>query len=99
LPRQPSIRQAWSVLVLYETAEYGHGGGMMEELLRSNDLVYLSFVRHVLEEEGIDFLQLDDHMSVLEGSIGVLPRRIMVASELIEQAKRALGNASLTIQD
>ncbi len=44
----------------------------MEELLRSNDLVYLSFVRHVLEEEGIDYLQLDDHMSALEGSIGVI---------------------------
>jgi hypothetical protein len=69
----------------------------MEELLRSNDLVYLSFVRHVLAEEGIDFLQLDDHMSALEGSIGALPRRIMVASELLERAKLAIGNASLTI--
>ncbi len=69
----------------------------MEELLRSNDLVYLSFVRHVLEEEGIEFMQLDDHMSALEGSIGALPRRIMVASELLERAKSAIGNASLTI--
>lgn len=69
----------------------------MEELLRSNDLVYLSFVRHVLSEEGIDYLQLDDHMSALEGSIGALPRRIMVARELTERAKLALGNASLTI--
>ncbi len=69
----------------------------MEELLRSNDLVYLSFVRHVLAEEGIDFLQLDDHTSAVEGSLGILPRRIMVASELLERAKLALGNASLTI--
>lgn len=69
----------------------------MEELLRSNDLVYLSFVRHVLAEEGIDFLQLDDHMSVMEGSVGVLPRRIMVASDLLARAKTALGNAALTI--
>ena len=69
----------------------------MEELLRSNDLVYLSFVRHVLEEEGIEFMQLDDHMSALEGSIGALPRRIMVASELLDRAKSAIGNASLTI--
>ena len=51
----------------------------MEELLRSNDPVYLSFVRHVLAEEGIDYLVLDEHMSALEGSIGVLPRRILVA--------------------
>ncbi len=69
----------------------------MEELLRSNDLVYLSFVRHVLNEEGIDFLQLDDHMSVMEGTVGVIPRRIMVATGLLRRAKMALGNAALTI--
>jgi hypothetical protein len=69
----------------------------MEELLRSNDLVYLSFVRHVLDEEGIAYVQLDDHMSVMEGSIGILPRRIMVARELLERAKLAIGNATLTI--
>ena len=69
----------------------------MEELLRSNDLVYLSFVRHVLAEEGIDFVQLDDHMSAMEGSVGILPRRIMVASDLLPRAKLALSNASLTI--
>lgn len=69
----------------------------MEEFLRSNDLVYLSFVRHVLQEADIDFVQLDDHMSALEGSIGALPRRILVASELMGRARLALGNASLTI--
>ncbi len=69
----------------------------MEEFLRSNDLVYLSFVRHVLAEAGIDYLQLDDHMSALEGSVGILPRRIMVTSEMLGRAKLALGNASLTI--
>jgi hypothetical protein len=69
----------------------------MEELLRSNDLVYLSFVRHVLAEENIPHVVLDDHMSALEGSIGALPRRVMVASGLTERAKLALGNASLTI--
>jgi hypothetical protein len=69
----------------------------MEEFLRSNDPVYLSFVRHVLEEADIDYVQLDDYMSALEGSIGVLPRRIMVASELLGRARLVLGNASLTI--
>ena len=71
----------------------------MLELLRSNDLVYLSFVEHVLDGEGIDYMRLDDHMSALEGSIGALPRRIMVADDQIERAKRVLGNASLTIRD
>lgn len=71
----------------------------MLELLRSNDPVYLSFVRHTLDEAGISYLQLDDHMSVMEGSIGVLPRRIMVSELEIERARQVLGNASLTIHD
>jgi hypothetical protein len=69
----------------------------MEELLRSNDPVFLSFVRHVLAEEGIDFLVLDEHMSALEGSIGVLPRRVLVAADDAPRARRALGNAPLTL--
>ena len=69
----------------------------MEELLRSNDPVYLSFVRHVLDEEGIDYLVLDEHMSALEGSIGILPRRILVVREDLSRARLSLGNASLTL--
>ena len=97
MPLPPSIRQACPALGVYEIVNCAQGAGIMEELLRSNDLVYLSFVRHVLSEEGIGFLQLDDHMSALEGSIGILPRRILVASEMFERAKLVLGNASLTI--
>lgn len=70
--------------------------GAIEELLRSNDPVYLSFVRHVLAEEGIDYLVLDEHMSALEGSIGILPRRVLVAGEDVARARHALGNATLT---
>lgn len=70
----------------------------MEELLRTNDLVYLSFVGHVLSEEGIEFLVLDDHTSSVEGSIGAIPRRLMVAESSLARAKLALGNASLTIR-
>jgi hypothetical protein len=69
----------------------------MKELLRSNDLVYLSFVMHVLDEAEIEYLLLDNHMSAVEGSIGAIPRRLMVAEEEAENARRALGNASLTI--
>lgn len=68
----------------------------MEELLRSNDPVWLSYVRHVLSEEGIDFLQLDEHMAALEGSVGAIPRRILVLGEDVARARLALGNATLT---
>ena len=68
----------------------------MEELLRSNDPVWLSYVRHVLTEEGIAFLQLDDHMAALEGSVGAIPRRILVLAEDMGRARLSLGNAALT---
>ena len=53
----------------------------MKELFRSNDMVLISFLEHRLHEEGIETLMLDSHMSVMEGSLGVLPRRMMVAEE------------------
>lgn len=68
----------------------------MQELLRSNDPVYLSFVRHVLAEAGIDFLQLDEHMSALEGSVGAIARRIMVLEDDLARARLSLGNVTLT---
>jgi hypothetical protein len=69
----------------------------MKELLRSNDLVYLSFVSHVLDEAGIDFLVLDGHMSAVEGSIGAIPRRLAVTDDRFDEARRLISNASLTI--
>jgi hypothetical protein len=69
----------------------------MEELLRSNDPVYLSFVQHELRQAGIGHLMADQHMSVLEGSLGILPRRILVAADDLREARRAIGNAMLTI--
>ncbi len=51
----------------------------MKELLRTNDPTIIAFATALLEGEGIKTFQLDVHMSVLEGSIGILPRRLMVA--------------------
>lgn len=65
----------------------------MEELLRSNDLVYLSFICHVLDEEGINYLRLDEHMSAVEGSLGILPRRILVEAGRIARARAAIDAA------
>jgi hypothetical protein len=71
----------------------------MQELLRSNDPVYLSFVAHVLDEAGIGHLLLDGFTSAVEGSIGAIPRRVMVDDDDLLQARRVLGNASLTIPE
>lgn len=70
----------------------------MRELLRTNDLVLISYVSHLLEEAGVDFQVLDAHMSAIEGSIGAIPRRIVVAEDNYALATRILGNASITIE-
>ena len=61
----------------------------MVELLRTNDIVYLSFVRHVLNGEGIDHLLLDEYVSAVEGSINAIPRRIVVAENMLKQRANA----------
>jgi hypothetical protein len=67
----------------------------MKELLRSNDPVLLSFVSALLEEANIAFIVLDTNMSVLEGSIGILPRRVLVEEDLIDQARGLLTEAGV----
>ncbi len=51
----------------------------MKELLRTNDPTLIAFATHLLEGEGIATFPLDVHMSVLDGSLGILPQRLMVA--------------------
>ena len=50
----------------------------MRELVRTTDPTVISFATALLRGEGIEAFEMDVHMSVLEGSVGVLPRRLMV---------------------
>lgn len=65
----------------------------MKELLRTNNPVYLSFAQALLADEGIEAIVFDAHMSVLEGSIGALPRRLMVADDDETRARWLLARA------
>jgi len=65
----------------------------MKEILRTNNAVYLSFAQVVLAEAGIESLVFDTHMSIVEGSLGVLPRRLMVADDDVVRARRLLAEA------
>ena len=67
----------------------------MKELLRSNDPVVISFVDALLKESGILHSIADQHMSILDGSIGVLPRRVLVAEDDLAPAQRILRDAGL----
>ena len=67
----------------------------MQELLRTNDAVVLSFAQSLLEQAGIEVLVADTHMSVMEGSIGMFPRRVLVLGDDLDQARRVLEEAGL----
>jgi hypothetical protein len=67
----------------------------MTELLRTNDAVLITAVEALLGGAGIDCVVADRHMSVLEGSVGVLPRRILVPTEKIIKARKMLTDAGL----
>lgn len=67
----------------------------MEELLRTNDITVIAYARALLQGEGIDCFELDVNMSVLEGSIGILPRRIMVRADDHRRADRLMREAGL----
>ncbi|MGD9263482.1 MAG: DUF2007 domain-containing protein, partial [Methyloceanibacter sp.] len=67
----------------------------MKELIRSTDPVLISFVSALLKEAGIVFTVLDTNMSVMEGSIGVLPQRILVDGESVSRARAMLTEAGV----
>ena len=65
----------------------------MKELLRTNDPVRLSWVQALLSDSGIESLVLDHYTSLVEGSIGAIPRRLMVAERDHARAKALLATA------
>jgi len=71
----------------------------MKEVLRSTDPTVIAFAEALLRGEEIDCFTMDVHMSVLEGSIGILPRRLMVRSADHFLAKAALKDNGLPVTE
>jgi hypothetical protein len=67
----------------------------MREVLRSNDAVLISFAEAVLRQAGLASLLADQHISVVEGSIGAFPRRLLVGDEDWPAARKVLAQAGL----
>ncbi len=67
----------------------------MTELLRTNDPVLISAIEALLKGASIEYFVADQNMSVMEGSIGALPRRLLVSSEKISRARKLLTDAGL----
>ena len=69
----------------------------MQELMRTNDITLTALVRALLDEAGIPMFELDVNMSVLEGSIGIFPRRVMVAERDYDRVMRILSDNEVEI--
>ena len=67
----------------------------LRELVRTNDAVLITAIEALLSGAEIAHVVLDQNMSVLDGSIGVLPRRVMVADEQSAAARKLLQDAGL----
>ncbi|CAN7473312.1 DUF2007 domain-containing protein [Rhizobium sp. LjRoot254] len=67
----------------------------MIEIMRSNDPVALSFAQSLMKDAGIYAMIADQGMSVLEGSLGILQRRLLVDSDREDEARRIIRDAGL----
>jgi Protein of unknown function (DUF2007). len=71
---------------------------MMIELLRTNDVVLISRIEALMAEHGIGVLVADQYMSAVEGSLGFLPRRLLIDDDDLPRARMALHEAGLLAQ-
>ena len=65
-------------------------------VLQTTDPTVMAFARALFAGEGIDCFEMDVNMSVLEGGIGILPRRLMVRTSDYTQARRILEDNGMT---
>jgi Putative prokaryotic signal transducing protein len=65
----------------------------MRELVRTNDAVLISAIEALLKGAGIDHMVVDQNMSILEGSIGIFPRRVLVGDDQFDAAQELLEDA------
>ncbi len=71
----------------------------MREILRTNDVVKISWLEALLAGAGIEAVVMDAHTSILEGSIGAIPRRVMVSDQDYDRARRVLMDAGEEITE
>lgn len=69
----------------------------MDELFRTNDPTEISLATALLEAQGVKLFVMDVHMSILEGSIGAIPRRVLVSTGDLARARMILRGSGLPI--
>jgi len=76
-------------------APFGQETCVLRELVRTNDMVLVSAIGALLDGANIHHLVLDQNMSVIEGSLGILPQRILVHEDDNREARELLAEAGL----
>ena len=71
----------------------------MKQLLSTTDPTVISFAKALLQGEGIDCFEMDVNMSILEGGIGIFPRRLMVADDDFDDASLVLTDNGLELNE
>ncbi|MEL6376081.1 MAG: DUF2007 domain-containing protein [Pseudomonadota bacterium] len=71
----------------------------MKHLLSTTDPTIVAFAKALLQGEGINCFEMDVNMSILEGGIGVFPRRLMVADDDLQDAQRTLLDNGIELND
>lgn len=69
----------------------------MKELLRTNDITVIAYAHALLQGEGIATFEMDVHMSILDGSLGILPRRLMVRDQDLFMARTVLRDNDIDL--
>ena len=69
----------------------------MQELLRTNDISVIAYANAILNDSGIDVFELDVNTSILEGSIGILPRRLMVREADLTVAQTLMRDHNVSL--
>jgi hypothetical protein len=90
-------RQGHQVIDMWRKCRTGGATGerILRELVRTNDMVLVSAIGALLDSANIHHLVLDQNMSIIEGSLGVLPRRILVHEDDNHEARQLLTDAGL----
>ncbi|MDD9727095.1 DUF2007 domain-containing protein [Roseovarius sp. SK2] len=70
----------------------------MKHLLSTTDPTVMAFAKALLQGEDIDCFELDVNMSILEGGIGIFPRRLMVSEEDYFPARQTLEDNGIEVE-
>ncbi|WP_135504143.1 DUF2007 domain-containing protein [Roseovarius aestuariivivens] len=71
----------------------------MKQLLSTTDPTVIAFAKALLQGEGIDCFEMDVNMSILEGGIGIFPRRLMVVDDDLEDAQQVMTDNGISVNE